>query len=209
MPRSESYIESVDRAIYEGDSDEDESKWSSPLVAARNGVPELSPIRKRGWTMLLLMACLRLVVAPLLCMAMLAAMVRNLFKGLHRDLVVYPRELVCGPNASAVVFGLQLTLQIWLGALFAITYGIAGSIFVPVMCLLGFGWATILNALTKHKMERPLASNCWPHSLYGAIEMSSSKLFALPGAPTWSLSWLGKAKQTPRMMPWNSWMKSM
>ena len=158
MPRSESYIESVDRAIYEGDSDEDESKWSSPLVAARNGAPELSPIRKRGWTMLLPMACLRLVVAPLLCMAMLAAMFRNLFKGLHRDLVVYPRELICGPNASAVGFGLQLTLQIWLGALFAIAYGIAGSILVPMMCLLGFRWAAILNALTKHKMERPLAS---------------------------------------------------
>eukprot|EP00947_MAST-08B_sp_MAST-8B-sp1_P004124 g4124.t1 len=98
----------------------------------------------------------RLTAAPLLLVAMLMAMLRNLLKGLYRDVLIYPWELLS--TGSIIGLGLQLLVQTWIGIWFAVLYGACLSVIAPLLCLCGCPWEKILGVLAKHRMERPLAA---------------------------------------------------
>lgn len=137
------------------DDGEDETNWPAPVVLHRI-VSEREQEREQERRNVAVSALIRLVATPLLCLSMLAAMFRNLFRGLHRDLLVYPWEFMSEGNLTAL--GLQLAFQVWVGACFAILYGSALTVAAPIMCLIGIPWEKILGILAKHRMERPLAA---------------------------------------------------
>ena len=139
--------------IYEGDPDDDESSWAAPVVARPKllgGGHGRQPVQN-----ILFAVMLRVFAAPVLMLTTVIAMLRNVGKGLYRDAVVMPYELA--RSGSLVGLVLQLSLQIWLGTVFALSYGIVGTAIVPLMCLGGFPWESILAVLAKHRMERPVA----------------------------------------------------
>ena len=116
--RTNSYRVATDRpadTAYECDEDEDESSWPPAVnnnavssVGGRTGDSLPAVVRNA-----LIMVLVRLLAAPLLLLSLIAAMFWNLMKGLHRDLVVYPWELLC--SGSVVGLALQLLFQTWLG----------------------------------------------------------------------------------------------